>query len=252
MSSKLSLIALGLGVYVAFALASFPASIAYRWFAPDALALAGIEGTVWHGSAAYGGVEGLAFSGLRWQLNPVALLTGRVRLSAELRLPDGRASAKLTVSGRRIEIDDLRAATELATLRQWLRLGDTRGKASATLATLTLVDGRPVAADGEIRVESLAIPPLFPTPGVTIVELGNYSAKVSSPDSAGLVGAIRDQDGPLELTGTLSLTADQQYRLDAQIRPRADAPDILVQGIENMSTEKSADGRYHLVLSGSL
>src|SRR5690606_2720287 len=52
MPNRYAWIALGLGAYIAFTLSSFPATAAYRWFAPETLRMAGIEGTVWSGRAA--------------------------------------------------------------------------------------------------------------------------------------------------------------------------------------------------------
>ena len=50
---------LAAGVYVAAALALFPAGTAYRWFAPPALNAVGIEGSVWRGRAALASINGL-------------------------------------------------------------------------------------------------------------------------------------------------------------------------------------------------
>jgi general secretion pathway protein N len=245
------MLALGLGVYLAFTAVSFPASVAYRWFAPPALALASIEGTIWRGSAAYGGIEGLAFSGLRWQLHPAALLRGRVSLTAELRLADGNMRANLTASGNGIELTDVRATTDLQAFRDWLSLGDVRGRMSASLDTLDLVDGWPVAASGNVRIADLAIPPVVPVSGVTIIPLGNFAADVAPAHDPGISAVLSDEGGPLELAGSVTLSPGGAYVLDARIKPRAGAPDVLVEGLELM-TEPLPDGQRHFVLSGSL
>ena len=64
MTSRVSLLALGVGAYFAFVLATFPASIAHRWFGSE-LTMAGIDGSVWQGSAAYVGFNGLVLSAER-------------------------------------------------------------------------------------------------------------------------------------------------------------------------------------------
>src|SRR5690606_17260484 len=45
-------LALGIGAYAAFLLARFPAG-ASSWFAPDTVRLAGVDGTLWSGRAAF-------------------------------------------------------------------------------------------------------------------------------------------------------------------------------------------------------
>ena len=252
MKSKLSLLALGLGAYLAFVLVSFPASVAHRWFAPDALQLAAVDGTIWRGSAAYGGVGGLAFSNLRWQLHPAALLTGTVSVTAEARLADGFVSASVDATANRVEMSGVRAATSLATLRDAIGFGDVSGQISVELQSLELVDGWPVAAVGEARVRDLAAPPLMPVSGMSTIALGHYLARFTAGDEPGIVAALADEGGPLELTGRLSVMPDRSYLFDALIRPRADAPDALVQGLDFVAGEPNANGQRKLVQSGTL
>lgn len=251
MASKFSMLALGLGVYLAFAAVRFPAAVAYRWFAPESLSLASVEGTIWRGSAAFGGFEGMAFSDLRWRLLPVDLLRGRVGITAELRLADGFLRGRLTASGHRLEIRDLRAATGLAGFRDWLSLGTARGRVNAMLQSLELVDNWPVSALGTLRIEDLAMPPIVPMNGVTSIPLGNFSAEFAPTQDPGIVAVLSDQGGPLELTGRLTLSPAHEYVLDTRIKPRADASEALVEGLELLS-EPMPDGRRHFVLSGSL
>lgn len=250
-SSRIPLLALGVGAYLAFAIVTFPASVAQRWFAPDTLALAGVEGTVWRGTVAYGGLEGLAFSNLRWQLHPSALLTGRVRLSIDTRLPDGFVRTGLTVSGSRIALRELTATTRLETLAALLPLGGARGNVSATLDTLDLVDGWPVAAAGTVRIADLSAPPVIPVRGVTRVTLGNYSAQLMTTDGPGIAAIVNDDGGPLELEGRADLGNDRSYRLTSRIRPRPEATTELVEGLKFMAPA-DADGWHSIVQSGSL
>lgn len=251
MSLRLSWIALGAGAYLAFAVASFPASVAYRWFAPDQLALASIEGTVWQGSAAYGGVQDLAFSDLRWQLKPMALLTGRLSLDAEARLADGFVRSEITLTRSRMTFRNLAAATRLEVFAALTPLGDVRGNLSLNLEQIDVLDGWPVSASGSLRVAELAAPPLFPMPNVSLVTLGNYSARITTSDEPGIVALVNDEGGPLQLTGQVSLARDRSYRLEARIVPRADATDVLVEGLKFMSPA-NAGGEHQIVLTGRL
>lgn len=251
MSSRLSWIALGAGAYLAFAVASFPASVAYRWFAPDQLALVSIEGTVWQGSAAYGGVENVAFSDLRWQLQPMALLTGRLNLNAEARLADGFVRSQMTLTRDRITFRNLTAATRLEVFAGLMPLGDIRGNLSLNLEQIDVLRGWPVSANGSLRVAELAAPPLFPMPNISLVALGNYSARITSNDDPGIVALVNDEGGPLQLEGRASLAPDRSYRLEARIVPRPDATEVLIEGLKFMSPA-NANGEHQIVLAGSL
>lgn len=248
-SSRLSLIALGAGAYVAFALSTFPASVAVRWFAPDTVSLAGVEGTVWRGSAAYGGASGYAVSDVRWQLRPAALVTGRLSLSAEARLGDGFVRTDVTLGRSRVSFSELRAALDVALLSQMLP-AEASGNASIELESLELIDGWPVRASGTVRVANLVSAPWIPVPGVTTFRIGNFVARLSTADGQ-VVALINDEGGPLELEGTARLMPERRYRLEARARPRPEAPDMLVQGLRIMAPPGS--GGYHAVeTSGEL
>jgi general secretion pathway protein N len=252
MSSRITLLALGLGVYLAVAIASFPAALAYRWFGPERLTLASIDGTIWRGNAAFGAIGGFAFSDLRWRLHPAALLTGRISLSAETRLNDGFASANVAASGSRVELTQVRAATSLKSLRELASLGDISGQLSLSLERLDLVEGWPVAAEGMLEIAELVAPPLVPMSGVSQIPLGSYRAEITTTEEPGILALVNDLGGPLELTGRISLSPDRSYLFDTLIKPRSGAPDVLVEGLDLVSGEPNAQGQRKFVQRGSL
>lgn len=65
--SRWSWLALGVGAYIAFTVATFPAGVALRWFAPPDIVFGGVGGTLWSGSAATCSVEGFTVESLRWR-----------------------------------------------------------------------------------------------------------------------------------------------------------------------------------------
>lgn len=252
MSPRWSLLALGFGVYLAVAVGSFPASLAYRWFGPEPLRLASIEGTIWNGRAAHGAVAGLPFADLRWQLHPAALLTGRISLTAESRIADGFANASVEAAKGRLELRDVRASLRLESVRSVLNLGAVQGDLSVALDRLELSGGLPVVAEGRLTLGNLVAPPLFPTPGVTSIPLGNYRAELTAGDQPGIVATVTDEGGPLELAGRVMLAPDRSFTLDALIRPRPEAPAVLVEGLELVTGEPNATGHRKFVQQGTL
>jgi len=253
MLSRTFLIALGVATFLAVAIMRLPAAIAYRWFAPPDVRLAAVAGTVWQGSAAQGAVGGIAFSDLSWRLNPLALLTGKLALIVDgVRIGNGSARAQLTASGSEADITVVDLLMDLEPFRNVLALGDVRGQVSTRELHVRIVEGWPVAAEGDVRIGGLAVPPLIPVAGVQRVELGNFRAEFTANDSPGIVTLINDEGGPLELTGSFRLTPDRAYELDTRIRPRSDASDVLVQGLELVSGEPDADGWRRFRQPGTL
>lgn len=244
MLSRASIIALGLASFLAFAIVTFPASIALRWFAPDELALASVHGTIWRGRAVHGAAGGIAFSDLAWRLNPAALITAKVDLIVdEIRIGNGSARAQVTASGNGADITIVDAIMDLQPFRDALSLGDVSGQFSSRELRLKIQDGWPVSVTGELRIGGLAVPPLIPIAGVSRVLLGNFRAEFTASDEPGIVTLLNDEGGPIELTGSFKLLPDRSFELDTLIKPRADAPEVLVQGIELVSGPPDAEGR---------
>ena len=256
MASRFSLVALGIGVYLAVVVASFPASLAHRWFSPDSIRLAAVDGTIWQGGAAYGAVGGVSFSDLRWRLEALALLTGKIRLGAEARLSEGFVNAEVTASGNEVRLSELRLSTNLAVFRDVLReamsVNEIGGVVNLSLESLVLVDGWPVSAAGSLEIVELTAPPLIPVEGVTSIPLGNYRVQFTPTAEPGIAASINDTGGPLELAGRLSLLPDRSYVLDSLVKPRAGAHEVLVQGLEIWSPDATADGRRKFVERGTL
>jgi hypothetical protein len=253
MAAKRWPLALGVGAYLAFVIASFPAGTAYRWFAPDTLALVGVQGTLWSGRAAAASVAGLTLQDLRWRMRPWALFVGRVSADLEARLPDGFVNARVSASPARVRLTDVRASTSIAALRGVLPVSGVRGQASASFSELLLAGGWPTSADGELRLAQLEATP-FGMSNARLLPLGDYLVRFqpSAAPEGGIAAIFNDTSGPLEVSGTLALDARRAYTLDALVKPRAGANPDLVQGLAFMSAEPDAEGRRRLMLTGSL
>jgi len=250
--NRVSWLALGIGAYLAFTIALFPASTAYRWFAPPELRLAAISGTVWSGGAALGSIPGLPLRDVRWDLDAWPLVLGRLTGDFEARLADGFVSGRVSASASRVRFADLQASTSLPTLRELLPLNDTRGLVSISLEELELRDAWPVNALGNLRLGQLEVAPLLPTAGAGLIPLGNYEVLFLDSDGQGIRAQLQDTGGPLDASGMLTLSLDRSYSLEGLVRARPDAPSELAQGLAIMTGEPDAEGRRPFALTGSL
>jgi len=249
--SRWSWLALGIGAYLAFTLATFPATTAVRWFAPG-VAVAGVEGTLWSGGALSCSLGGFRAEAVRWRIRPWSLLLGRVAGTVEARIPDGFVSTELTATRSRVRFDALRGATTLSALAAILPISGMRGQASVALESLELVDGWPTSVIGELRLAGLEATPLIPNGGVTLVPLGDYKVTFVPAAERELAAQFADEGGPLAVAGTVKLDAARAYTFDALIAPRPGAHESLVQGLAIMAGEPDAQGRYQLNLPGTL
>lgn len=250
--SKFSWIALGAGAYLAFLLTLFPASTAYRWFAPDSLRLAGIEGTLWSGRALLGSVGRFGLNEIQWRLQPWPLLLARIGGQVQARLANGFLETEIEATFTETTLRNLRASISLDGLQELLPLGGIEGYVSAELSELRIQGRWPVGATGEIRLGELEVPLIFTPSSDSLIALGNYRIRFVDSSNGVLVGNFEDQGGPLEVSGSLRLSPDRAYVIEGVVRTRPEAPVELSQGLEFMTAPPDASGQRAFSLSGSL
>lgn len=250
--SRWSWLAVGIGAYIAFTLATFPAGVALRWFAPPGVTFAGVAGTLWSGSAATCTVQGFTVQALRWRLRPASLLLGRVAANVDARIPDGFVRGDVIASASSVRFSDLTGATSLPALQSVLPVRGLRGQASVALESLVLENGWPAVAVGQIKLGKLESLPLIPDGQGAYVPLGDYTVTLVEAPEGELAATFVDNGGPLEVQGTAKLDDRRNYSIDALVEPRAGAPEMLVKGLDIMAAEPDAEGRRRLNLTGSL
>ena len=243
---------LAAGVYVAASLAMFPAGTAYRWFAPPQLEIAGIEGSVWRGRAALASVAGFGVYDLEWSVSPWSLFAGRLRARVQARQPDGFVNAAISASFDTIRITDMQATTSLATISQFVPVGDVQGLISAQLAELEIARGWPVRAIGQVRIAELRTPLLMPSGPSDLIPLGNYLVQLIDSGTSDVRGTFEDQGGPVDVEGSFTLSSDRTYELTGLVVPRPDAPQEIVQAMVFLAPADDDSGRRTFELSGRL
>jgi hypothetical protein len=257
MNRRLPWLALIAGAYLAFVVATFPASTAIRWLAPPQVRTSGVIGTIWSGQAALASIGDIALSELRWTISPLGLLLLRVSGRAEARLADGFVTTAFSLSGTRVVLRELAVSTSLAELARSMPIGNATGSISMNLDTVSLRDGRPEEALGQIRIADLRVMPFTGTGVTERVPLGDYQIDLVESPNPGLLATIRDTRGPLEVDGRLSLSPGLEYELSGAILAREDAPRELADGLAGMTVigmagEPDIDGRREITFTGSL
>ncbi len=253
MKNRWSWLALGVGAYLAFALSTFPAGTAVRWFVPPPVVLTGVQGTVWSGSAAGGMIGGVPVQDVRWHVRPWTVLTGRVGANLEARLADGFLNTGITASTSRVQFNDLRGGTSLATIALLLPVRGMRGQASVALSSIEFENGWPEQILGELKLAALEVASFVPSGGSSSqVPLGDYTVTFGAAPARSISARFVDNGGPLEVAGTLVMSPAHEYTFDALIKPRDGAAKDLVDGLNIMTADPDADGRRRLTLTGSL
>jgi len=236
--------------YFVFLVASFPAATAHRWFAPEALYFDGVDGTIWTGSTDLASLPGMPMRELRWNLDALSLLLGRLSVQFEARLADGFVRGRVAVSPGTVGVRDLQASANLALLDGALSLGGVQGLASLNLLSLELEDGWPTAVTGTLRIEQLRVPPLMPSGGSPVlIPFGNLEVTLNGVAGRALLAVVRDSGGPLEVAADLALELVHPYSLAgavpsvaARVRERPDAPGELELPLDMLTVATDTEG----------
>ena len=250
MGNRGAWLALACAAYVVFAVALFPAATAQRWFAPDALRLNGVDGTVWTGGADVASIPGMPMRDLRWNVAVMSLVVGRIPVRFEARLGDGFLRGAVAVSPWTVSVSDLQASANLALLGGTLKLEGVQGLASLNLDRLELVDGWPTALTGSLRIEQLRVPPLLPSAAApTSIPFGSFEVTLTGVAARSILATVRDAGGPLEIVADLVLELDRPYtlagaepRISARVRERRDAPDELAVPLDMLTVATDPEG----------
>jgi hypothetical protein len=244
-------VALGIGAYFAFAVSSFPAGTAYAWFAPAGSTARRARGHAWSGRAAAGNVGNLSLRDVRWSLHAWQLLLGRVAADLRAQLDEGYVAAHVKASRSHVSLSEVRRAPLLSTLRAVLPISGLRGEANLTLSALELDVAKawPTKVVGDLKLLQLETTPLSLTgPRGKLFPIGNYGAPSEGPGRS-----TRRSTTPGAARG-LGHAGGHAARLLPRrlIKPRADAPQELVDGLNVIASEPDAEGRRRLMLNGSL
>ena len=245
MASPKRLILAGIATLVIGLISTFPARVAYQWFAPGELKLGGISGSIWRGAAAQGSAGGVYLTNIKWRFRPLGLLTGKLQFATSGNPASGFFDADIALgAGGSFTLSDVAAAVPLSALADAFPLSGIEGDVSLQFEELVIKGGVPVEATGTINIANLVSRYLAPTP------LGDFRAEFQTADD-GILGSVEAVSGVLELAGTIRLTQDRNYKFVGQVAAKPNAPLSITQQLQFLGTPNSR-GQLEFRLEGQL
>jgi general secretion pathway protein N len=229
---------------------TMPAQFAWRLVAArlPVLQLQGVEGSVWHGSAAAASVAGQPLGRLQWTLAALPLLRGDLHAATEL------AGASLHAHGTvvrhrdgAIDIRDAHVEAPAAPLQQALSLGGVQplGTISADIADARIRNAWFEALDATVHWRDAGVV------GSAQARFGAINAVFSLDAQRRVHGEIRDDGkGPLAVDGRFDAEPDG-YTLTARLAAR-DAQDWQTQEALQYLGQRQSDGSVLLRAEGHL
>ena len=245
MKNRKRLVLAGIATFVIGLIITFPARVAYQWFAPDDFKLSGINGSVWRGNAAQGTAGGVYLADVNWSFRPLGLLGGKLEFASSSKLASGFFDANVAVGiGGSLTLSDVAGALALDTLAGVLPLSGIEGDVSVQFEELVVENGIPVAATGTLNIANLVSRYLSPT------RLGDYKAEFQTQDD-GILGSVESLRGVLELAGTIKLSRDRTYKFTGKVAATPAAPINIAQQLQLLGSP-DAQGKREFRIEGQL
>ncbi len=228
------LIIAGVLVFLVVLVVSFPARVAYRWFAPPDLQLSGISGSVWKGFAAEGLAGGAYLQSISWQLKPSALLTGELAFETSASPAAGTVNTDVAIGlGGSLALTNLSGSVPLDLVHESFQREGFNGDLGLQFDELVLEDGLPVTANGSITVND------FFSRYLSAGVVGDFRADFTSADGL-ITGNVEDVSGVLDVAGVISINVDRSYSFIGQVAALPGAPPSIEQQLRLLG---SADER---------
>lgn len=247
MTGRGKLIAAGVAAFLVFLIAMVPASQLTKRL-PQGLALTGVGGTIWSGSASQLKVHGQALGGVRWSCRPWRIFLLEWSCRVTLNPPGGEINGDLTsgldgvIEGRQLSGQAPISAFEgIATPAGWT------GLLELNLERLRIVAGRPAEADGTVFVRALK------APGADGDQLGDFELIIGegAVGTDTLTGRLRDLGGPLRVRGAIELASDGNYVMSGEVAPGPGAGPSIIDTLAFLGPPDS-QGRRPFAIEGSL
>jgi len=217
--STRGLIALGVVTLILGLIIKLPARLAVQWFAPSEVAISDIRGSAWSGSASEASVAGIYVRDVQWEFSPFSLFTGALTYKVSATPVSGFIESNVSVglSGALI-VSDLRASLPLDLFSDVIGISGLQGNSSIQFDRLKIVDGMAVAADGTIQIADLYVPIAGRE------SLGGYKVEFFTLDD-GISASVEDDDGVVDLAGSLQVKADRSYQFIAEVVANSRTPE---------------------------
>lgn len=208
----------GILVFLVVLVASFPARIAYDWFAPPDLQLSGISGSIWNGKAAQALAAGAYIQDITWRFKPASIMSGEITFRTSGRPASGSLVADVGVSpGGRLALSDVSGNLPLDLIHPAFQEFGIRGDINLSFSSVIIQDGLPVDATGQITVAN------FFSSALSADRLGDYKAEFRTVDG-NVIADVEDTAGVLDVAGQIALSPDRSYVFLGEVLARPDAP----------------------------
>ncbi|MBM7071116.1 type II secretion system protein N [Shewanella sp. 202IG2-18] len=244
-------IIIGIAIYFVFLVVLIPAKVVMTFIPlPSNVKVANIDGSLWQGRASSIQVMGKAFDQVHWNLNPWALLIGKV--SADITVGSKATSfntkghISYSFSGAQIENLNLGTNADFILAGQRLPFG-TKASGDITLHINEFVQGAPMceALAGKVLLHHVNVNNQF-----GVFPLGDLAFGLSCEQGEAVLTA-KESDNQLGVSGTVSIGENNRYKVAAKLKPTKNLPEMIRNNLQYLG-QPDSQGYYQINYQGRL
>lgn len=236
MSISKRLVIIAVVTLLAGLLARFPARVAYHLLGPSEVQLAGIDGTIWRGSAAEGQAAGIYIRNMTWVFKPLSLIAGKVVYATSMNPANGFLTTNIAAGFGGIVFADLDGTLPIVALQNLIGAPGVDGAIKFRFDELKIQAGAPVSADGTAEINNLYVR------GLATTSIGDFRAEFSTT-AEGILASVEDSAAIIDLAGTLRITPDRIYSLTGLIAPTASTPTTVIDQLKFLGSPNARGQR---------
>jgi hypothetical protein len=244
------MLALGLGMYVLFAIATLPASLLTEPLAGRGVNMLGVQGTVWNGSAQAVQVANFSLGAVSWNVRLLKLFMAQAGADVVITRPDGSINCGVffELASGQINLNELKASLPINALPPSITQGGWKGTLQVNFNELVIDNGWPASAEGSLQALNLVGPTNKPS------NFGSFkvSFPAGRPVADALAGDIVSIEGPLRVKATLQLkAATRSYLISGTIGTEANTPADITRTLQYLGAPDT-EGNRPFSLEGTL
>lgn len=229
-----------------FTLARTPVGFVSKFITlPKGVAYQGLEGTIWQGEITQVQINKTHLSNVKWQFEPFKLFTGNLAFNVsfgnarQAESISGRGLVSMGLSGKRVQDAIVRVAANAAKPMLPIPMGDIEGRVILNVKDYQLGEPLCQITQGDIGWHRAGIDVGGP------IEFGTIEADLTC-DKGSLVANF-DGQNTLGLEGQAKIAAANKFNFTGFMKPSADLPAVVHQGI-GMMAKMDSQGRYKISL----
>lgn len=253
------LIVLGLLAYVVSVVFLFPAAPLVEKIKPNVqpLQLAGVSGKLFKGEVASVNYADdllpLEFQDVTWKLAPATVLKGGTGADVSFKGYGGGGQGQVRRQWNGdIVVSDFAFNADSKQLEPLLPapIANFSGKISGNVSSLELVNQQLGSMDGTLTWNDAVINTLIYGPNLT-ANLGKFDVVVTPENDETHVAKLSSAGGDLVVDGSITISANGDYRTNLILTPAANAPRELVDTLQRF-TRPDGGGRFRVQHNGNL